>query len=71
MSAAHGPPIRVPAEVKRGILAVRDSSLTNMFDIRAVQRVASDLGFFETVMWIYEHTHEYRQGIWNGWEAVE
>ena len=38
--------------VKRQILAVRDTGLTNMFDVRTVQRIANDMGFFELVVFL-------------------
>jgi hypothetical protein len=31
--------------VKKQILAIRDTGLTNMFDVRTVQRIANDIGF--------------------------
>ena len=31
--------------IKKQILAVRDTGLTNMFDINAVQRIAYEMGF--------------------------
>ena len=42
-------------KVKAQILAVRDTGLTNMFDTRAVQRIAFDMDFFELVTFLEEH----------------
>ena len=40
--------------VKEQILAVRDTGLTNMFDLSAVQRIAYDMDFYELVTFIEE-----------------
>ncbi len=53
-------------KVKDQILAVRDTGLTNMFDVRAVQRIANDMGFYELVVYIEEHRREYAQFILTG-----
>lgn len=52
--------------VRDGILAVRDTGLTNMFDSKAVQKIASDLGYFETVIFIEDHRKEYARFIMEG-----
>ena len=54
------------SKVKEQILAVRDTGLTNMFDVRAVQRIANDMGFYELVVYIEEHRREYAQFILTG-----
>ena len=41
-------------KVKEQILAVRDTGLTNMFDLRAVQRIAYEMDFYELVTFIEE-----------------
>ena len=33
--------------VKKQILIIRDTGLTNMFDILMVERIANDMGFYE------------------------
>ena len=53
-------------KVKDQILAVRDTGLTNMFDVRAVQRIANDMGFYELVVYIEEHRRGYAQFILTG-----
>lgn len=35
--------------VKEQILAIRDTGLTNMFDVIAVQRIAYEINFYELV----------------------
>lgn len=48
------------------IMAIRDSGLTNMFDIYTVQKIASDMDFFELVIFIEEHPREYAEFILTG-----
>ena len=52
--------------VKRQILAIRDTGLTNMFDVRTVQRIANDMGFFELVVFLEESRSEYVHFILTG-----
>lgn len=52
--------------VKKQILTIRDTGLTNMFDTNAVQRIANDMGFYELVVFIEEHRKEYAQFIITG-----
>ena len=54
------------AKVKEQILAIRDTGLTNMFDIPMVQRLAYDQGFYELVCWLEEHRKEYTHFILTG-----
>ena len=53
-------------KVKRQILAIRDTGLTNMFDGPMVQKLAYDRGFFELVVFIEEHPNEYFRFILRG-----
>ena len=53
-------------KVKEQILAVRDTGLTNMFDVNAVQHIAYDMEFYELVVFIEEHRREYAQFILTG-----
>ena len=52
--------------VRNQILAIRDTGLTNMFDVNMVQRLAYDCGFYELVMYIEEHRAEYVRFILTG-----
>lgn len=54
--------------VKEQILAVRDTGLTNMFDLNAVQRIAYDMDFFELVTFIEENRAAYVRFILTGEE---
>ena len=42
-------------KVKKQILAIRETGLTNMFDLNVVQRIAYDMDFFELVDFIEEN----------------
>ena len=55
-------------KIKKQILAVRDTGLTNMFDVNTVQRIANDMGFFELVVYLEEHRREYAHFILTGEE---
>lgn len=55
-------------KIKEQILAVRDTGLTNMFDIREVQRIAYELDFYELVNFIEEEKAKYVKFIINGQE---
>ncbi|CAB1255235.1 conserved protein of unknown function [Ruminococcaceae bacterium BL-6] len=53
-------------KIRQQILAVRDTGLTNMFDIHAVQRIAYDMEFYELVTYLEEHRREYAHFILTG-----
>ncbi len=46
-------------KVREQILAVRDTGLTNMFDINAVQRIAYEMDFFELVTFLEDEKAKY------------
>ena len=52
--------------VKEQVLAIRDTGLTNMFDIPAVQRLAFDRGFYELVCYLEEDQKGYVRFILTG-----
>ena len=52
--------------VKKQILAIRNTGLTNMLDIRTVQRIANDRKFYELVVYLEEHRREYAHFILTG-----
>lgn len=52
--------------VKEQVLAIRDTGLTNMFDIPAVQRLAFDRGFYELVCYLEEDREGYVRFILTG-----
>ena len=53
-------------KVKEQILAIRDTGLTNMFDIPMVQRLAYDRGYYELVTYLEDHRKEYAHFILTG-----
>ena len=54
--------------IREQILAIRDTGLTNMFDVRTVQRLAFDQDFYELVCYLEEHRKEYVRFIMFGEE---
>lgn len=52
--------------IRKQILAVRDTALTNMFDVNMVQRIANDRGFYELVIYLEDHRREYAHFILTG-----
>ncbi len=53
-------------KVKEEIIAVRDTGLTNMFDINAVQRIAFEMNYSELVDYIEKNSKEYVHFILKG-----
>ena len=53
-------------EIKEQILAIRDTGLTNMFDIGMVQRLAYERDFYELVLYLEDHRSEYEHFILTG-----
>lgn len=54
--------------IKEQILAIRDTGLTNMFDVNAVQRLAYERDFYELVLFLEENRKEYVRFILYGEE---
>ena len=52
--------------IRKQILAIRDTGLTNMFDIPMVQRLAYDRGYYELVCFLEDHRSEYEHFILTG-----
>ena len=46
-------------KVKEQILLIRDTGLTNMFDLPMVQRLAYERGCYELVLYLEGHREEY------------
>jgi hypothetical protein len=65
--------VPIPRAVLDGILAVRDSGLTNMLGIPDVARIAADLGFPEAASWVADPANKraYAEGIFQGFEPVD
>ena len=52
--------------IREQILAIRDTGLTNMFDLPMVQRLAYERDFFDLVIYLEEHPKEYVHFILTG-----
>lgn len=57
-------------KVKEQILAIRDTGLTNMFDVNTVQRLAYERDFYELVLYLEDHRKEYVNFILTGVDAI-
>ena len=53
-------------KIREQILAIRDTGLTNMFDIPMVQRLAFDNGYYGLVDYLEDHRKEYVNFIMTG-----
>ena len=53
-------------KVREQILAIRDTGLTNMFDVNTVQRIAFDMDFHELVCYLEDNRKEYVHFILTG-----
>ena len=60
---------KIDATVKEQILAIRETGLTNMFDVNAVQRLAFESDFYELVCFIEENRKSYVNFIFQGDDA--
>lgn len=54
--------------IKEQILAIRDTGITNMFDVNMVQRLAYERDFYELVLFLEENRKEYVNFILYGEE---
>lgn len=52
--------------IKEQILSIRDTGLTNMFDVNTVQRIAYERDFYELVVYLEENRKEYVHFILTG-----
>lgn len=53
-------------KVKEQILTIRNTGLTNMFDIPMVQRLAYEQGLYELVCYLEDHRKDYVHFIMTG-----
>jgi hypothetical protein len=53
-------------KIKEQVLAIRDSSVTNMFDVNRVQYEANERGYYELVAYLIDHKAEYCRFILTG-----
>ena len=64
-----GARVPVPADVFRGIEAVRLSGLTNMLDRPVVAEIAEGMGFDHAARWVRENRELYARAVSSRWEA--
>jgi hypothetical protein len=55
-------------KVRKQIFVIRNTGLTNMFDVNTVQRMAHEMNFFELVVFLEEHKDQYVHFILTGEE---
>lgn len=55
-------------KIKNQIFTIRDTGLTNMFDLSAVQRIAYEMDFYELVSLLDEDKAKYVRFILTGEE---
>ena len=55
-------------EIREQIMAIRDSGLTNIFDLNTVQRLANERDYFDLVLYIEDHKAQYVKFILTGEE---
>ncbi len=55
-------------KIKNQVLTIRDTGLTNMFDLSAVQRIADEMDFYELVTFLDEDKAKYVRFILTGEE---
>lgn len=60
--------LMIEDKVKKQILAIRKTGITNMFDVRTVQRIAYEMDFYELVTFLEEHKDKYVNFIMTGGE---
>lgn len=53
-------------KIKEQILAIRDSGVTNMFDVNRVQYEANERGYYELVAYLIDHKAKYCRFILTG-----
>lgn len=69
MSRKKKESIKIPVQVLEGIEFVRCAGLTNMFIIKAVQKIASDNDYYATVLWIEDNKQDYIRGLMQGFQV--
>ena len=63
--------VPIPTDVLEGLEVVRTSGKTNMLDVPMVVKLALDMGFPQTALWINEHQALYAVGVFRGFEATD
>lgn len=63
--------IPIPTDVLEGLEAVRISGKTNMLDVPMVVKLALDMGYPQTALWVREHQAIYAVGVFRGFTATD
>jgi len=65
--------VKIPAEVLRGLDAVRHTGRINMLDRPAVAAIALELGYVDAAFWLEDKTNHtaYATGIFKGFTEEE
>lgn len=63
--------VPVPTDVLEGLEAVRLSGKTNMMDVPEVMKLAVQMSFPETALWVREYKAQYTAGVLRGFEPAE
>ena len=65
--------VKIPAEILRGLDAVRHTGRTNMFDRPAVAAIALELGYVDAAFWLEDEVNHtaYATGIFKGFTEKE
>jgi hypothetical protein len=70
--ASSSDPVRVPAEVLRGIRKAQESSVVNKYSVTEVTFAAQALEEEAARSWVVRHPTLYLQGVFNGFvEDIE
>ena len=62
--------VKVPQKVLDGLMAVRDSGLTNMLDRPMVTRLARRMGFEDAADWVETYPALYARGVFEGFVGL-
>ena len=63
--------VPIPTDVLEGLEAVRLSGKTNMLDVPVVTKLALEMGYPETALWVREHQALYVVGFFRGFAAID
>ena len=63
--------VPIPADVLEGLEAVRLSGKSNMLDVPVVVKLALDMGFPQTALWVHEHQALYIVGVFKNFDPTD
>ena len=68
MDAQNARTLIMNEKVKEQILSIRDTGLTNMFDVHKVSQLAKNMGYYDLVLFLQYNRAEYVHFILTGEE---